>query len=523
MLAKAHKAAGARLCRALALALFALPAWATTWHVRPASGGEYGLEDGTSYANAYDGSPDITWGVGGVQPGDTLCIWDTWTGTADKDDGGTTRMLRAKATGTSGNIITIDGDCDGDGVYAVFNGNNEVADGFANVTAADGYAAYITLKNLTIKNFTSNGVTLYQNASTDYSQTAYITLDNLTIRDVGANGVQSRGRFITMTDLDIDGTVGDSIQHQGNSVHINRVRMRRMSNGGIAGDGIQIEVEADDYYIGNVDCEQIYDYKQCVIVNLLTSGTGANGILENFRAVCVPGGTAGACVFMTGDGAQIRRGFISGGSIGFRVAAASTSTNMTISSVVAINATTDNFQVPSSSVGANIAFVNNVGHGAGSYNFNLAMSSVTSHSVRNSISTNAGICGIRLTNASHGESYNDSFNSGTHNICQFANSRAAGTGTVTVSPQFIGGTNPTTPEGFRLSASSPLAGAGTDLGDEIADFFGDYMYNGKWDMGVFRRDSCYRRSRDGKLDMARTRSQVVSRCLGVPGRYPEGL
>ena len=33
MLAKAHKAAGARLCRVLALALFALPAWGATYDI----------------------------------------------------------------------------------------------------------------------------------------------------------------------------------------------------------------------------------------------------------------------------------------------------------------------------------------------------------------------------------------------------------------------------------------------------------------------------------------------------------
>ena len=88
-------------------------------------------------------------------------------------------------------------------------------------------------------------------------------------------------------------------------------------------------------------------------------------------------------------------------------------------------------------------------------------------------------------------------------------------------PQFLGGPNPTTAEGFRPSATSPLVGAGTDVGS-VQDFFGDTYYSSP-DIGAFRRDSCYRRSRDGKLDMARTRSQVVSRCLGVPGRYPEGL
>lgn len=45
----------------------------TVWYVRP-SGGSYGTEDGTSYANAWDGFTNITWGTGGVEAGDTLYV-----------------------------------------------------------------------------------------------------------------------------------------------------------------------------------------------------------------------------------------------------------------------------------------------------------------------------------------------------------------------------------------------------------------------------------------------------------------
>jgi hypothetical protein len=38
------------------------PVWATDYYVRP-SGGSYGLEDGTSYANAWDGFSNINWGT----------------------------------------------------------------------------------------------------------------------------------------------------------------------------------------------------------------------------------------------------------------------------------------------------------------------------------------------------------------------------------------------------------------------------------------------------------------------------
>jgi len=46
---------------------------AETWYVRPA-GGSYGSEDGTSYANAWDGLRAVEWGPGGVEAGDTLYV-----------------------------------------------------------------------------------------------------------------------------------------------------------------------------------------------------------------------------------------------------------------------------------------------------------------------------------------------------------------------------------------------------------------------------------------------------------------
>src|SRR5688572_6186207 len=55
---------------------------AAVWYVRPvAPNGTYGLENGTSYANAFNGltaagrvGEGIKWGVGGVRGGDTLYV-----------------------------------------------------------------------------------------------------------------------------------------------------------------------------------------------------------------------------------------------------------------------------------------------------------------------------------------------------------------------------------------------------------------------------------------------------------------
>jgi parallel beta-helix repeat protein len=64
-----------RKIKVLLLALFLLASVlaAADWYVRPA-GGNYGLENGTSYANAWDGLLNVKWGAGGVQPGDTLWV-----------------------------------------------------------------------------------------------------------------------------------------------------------------------------------------------------------------------------------------------------------------------------------------------------------------------------------------------------------------------------------------------------------------------------------------------------------------
>ncbi|KYK25768.1 hypothetical protein AYK26_02015 [Euryarchaeota archaeon SM23-78] len=58
----------------LMILVFLLPLIsAADWYVRPA-GGDYGLENGTSYDNAWDGLENVPWGGGGVQSGDTLYI-----------------------------------------------------------------------------------------------------------------------------------------------------------------------------------------------------------------------------------------------------------------------------------------------------------------------------------------------------------------------------------------------------------------------------------------------------------------
>lgn len=60
----------------LCLIIGTIPTLGANWYVRPA-GGNYGAENGTSYANAWDGLLNVRWGAGGVDAGDTLYICGT--------------------------------------------------------------------------------------------------------------------------------------------------------------------------------------------------------------------------------------------------------------------------------------------------------------------------------------------------------------------------------------------------------------------------------------------------------------
>lgn len=94
--------------------------------------------------------------------------------------------------------------------------------------------------------------------------------------------------------------------------------------------------------------------------------------------------------------------------------------------------------------------------------------------------------------------------------------------TVTADPRFVGGTRPMSPWGFAPSAISPMIANGNDATCAAQDFYGD-AFRAECDLGAIRRDQCYRRSESGSKSPARTRAEIVSRCRGIPGRYPEGL
>jgi len=93
-------------------------AWGEILYVRPQDGGPYGDDDGTSYANAWDGLDHVVWGTdaGEVGEGDTLYV----CGTHYYDSGGASYLkITVGASGSSGNEIVIRGDYAGDSICRI--------------------------------------------------------------------------------------------------------------------------------------------------------------------------------------------------------------------------------------------------------------------------------------------------------------------------------------------------------------------------------------------------------------------
>ncbi|MDY6950023.1 MAG: right-handed parallel beta-helix repeat-containing protein [Thermodesulfobacteriota bacterium] len=140
--------------------IFASPpsAGAETFFVRPA-GGDYGLENGTSYANAWDGFTKISWGsgseVGKVDAGDTLYICGTHR-----------ESLNVGSSGASGKVITVRGD---------FRSDPGILDGALEQCIRFDRKNHLTFYGLTVKN-SRTGLASYHGCNN-------ITVDNCKFSD----------------------------------------------------------------------------------------------------------------------------------------------------------------------------------------------------------------------------------------------------------------------------------------------------------------------------------------------------
>lgn len=173
-------------------------AWAETLYVRPA-GGAYGAEDGSSYANAFDGFADIAWGAGAgsVSAGDTLYVC-----------GAHTEKLSVGVQGTSGNQVVIDGGCPDEAGTIVVGGTATQAISLVYTVST----RFITIQNFTLLSGGTSGTVHCNSAEIAHQCQNTIIQDNIiacTVDSGTISGISIRGpRGVTITRNTITGNSG---------------------------------------------------------------------------------------------------------------------------------------------------------------------------------------------------------------------------------------------------------------------------------------------------------------------------
>lgn len=447
------------------LFLFTLPAWGATWYVRPDTQGEYGLEDGTSLANAFDGNADIAWAS--INTGDTLYGCGDW--------------LPADAR------IVI-ADSGSAGVHIKFSGNAVACGRSTNSTisrlgqtGAAGRAISAAGRNyVTIEDFSLSDCDQYC-ISWDYTATIGTVNDDTTLhvnrvdfeRCGGSPGdcIWKRGYGLRVTNSTFDQCTEDCIWVNGLDVEVADNRFTGISVGSEGGDALQItlgSVTTGTYarvYDNYCDHTGV-DVKYCFLFGANSMATAHEVAIYDNEAHCVenPDGTDLSCHPISVDvttttALRISRNWTTGGRRGINIgadeAASMTTRGIVDGNIVlrpseigiAVDADTDKLDV-----------ANNAVNDAGEYAISLGKSSADTKVVNNvMINSPVGFWYIVAPTATYG--YNAYFGNDT-DILANATPAAVGVTDMTANPKFTGGINPTTPEGFKPFATSSLCGAG---------------------------------------------------------------
>lgn len=448
------------------------------WYVRPDFQGDYGLEDGTSFDNAFDGNADIGWAS--IDVADTLILCGAW--------GPSDARITVSDSGTAGNYITLTG------LMTLCPGQVENSSiSRAGITGANGRAIaasntaatrnYIKVEYITLKDC-SDYCLLW-----DYSTTGAVTDDTalwvnrVTFKNCGATGVpvclRHTGQNFLVEYSTFLNSYNDAIWLQGGGVIIRYNTIGMISNGALGGDGIQIDATGVtdtgtvEIY-GNTIDHSAYDVKYCV----LAPGRGTSSInihdnTCNCPAVRANATQASSCHGYTLDVVdttvvKVERNYVRGGEIGISING-NTATNFTTRARVVGNVVTGAFfwGILTDGYINNIDIFHNTVNAAGDTAIDIRKNSTDnataiSIGVVNNIMTNSA---LGLSYANHTPSprgYNNYFGN-TANVEANAVAGTTTTGDITTDPQFVGGTSPTDAQGFRLKATSPARRVGFDF------------------------------------------------------------
>jgi len=311
-----------------------------------------------------------------------------------------------------------------------------------------------TVENLDVRDCNSRGI--YAPNGFTETATSNGTVDGNSVSEMltasnNGVGIVVYGTGVTITNNSVTDTDSDGIYHQGiNSTISGNTVTRSGMSGAQDGDSIHVGSGSD-----NVTIEDNYlDHT----TSLEKQGIAANGtnhkIRDNIVLFMVNPGTSqeNNGIYSDASGTIIERNWISGARRGVRINANS----IKVRSNIIVSAQDAGIDWDSSAT-TGIEIVNNTlfgGAGHGIDNVQTTGSSITVSN--NSISGFTGT-GLKLTNKTGiTESNNNAYNNGTN----FSVSGGEAASDTQSDPLYAGGPNPTTAEGFKPFATSPLCGAG---------------------------------------------------------------
>lgn len=280
------------ICLVFNLSFLSSSALGYSFFVRPLSSSNYGLGDGSSYDNAWNGFKSIKWGVGNgeVGPGDTLYICGVHN-----------EMLRIGCSGNSDQSVVISGAYPTEA--GIIDGKGTVGNG----VYSDG-AQYVNIQQLEIRQVLKNGIYLI-GPNYDGTDALYIGIYGCNIHDMSGNGISFRGSDVIIFGCNIHNIGLDGIYGRGKRTVITNCSINNVSKAGL-GDCIQLSTNAEDFYVAynNLDHSNNGN-KQCFIVN---STVDQGGVFEFNNCVGLAAGDH-YVVQARHKGAIIRYNTIEGG------------------------------------------------------------------------------------------------------------------------------------------------------------------------------------------------------------------
>lgn len=437
----------------------------TVWFVRPL-GGSYGSENGTSYANAWDGTVSVLYDVSHVTTGDTLIA----CGEFAEQDGSTGAVISIEAPGAK-----VTGNCTAYGgpAKAVLNGSGTLNYGMLCYTAAQCLGQ--TWSDFTIKNFITRGLYIRNDLSdtVPVNFAAHdIDISDILGTDVGPQAIAGWGSNWRLYNITTMRSSDDSVHWQGDGglVEENTFYYPAYNVTTDVGDCVQVIAQADNTIIRRNKCYHTNSStKQCWIITgdeSLTTGDPLGGTDDNAEISnnecyypTVAGGisTITKPIYSSVPNTKIFGNFVIGGYFGIYLMGAGSSAigNVLVGQINRGIDTVDTTTTGTKTV------ANNTVIGAAVEAFHIGGNG-SSVNVWNNVAAASAIGFKKNATPTVTQSNNVGANNTTDSAGSF------GSVTAVTNPGFVGGLSPATPEGACLKPDSPLLGAGT--------FIAPYMF-----------------------------------------------